>query len=365
MAITVLCPILPAFIKIGITDIDNVSDFTKFILWCLSENYSADVISEKISINAFVVQGEINYLLEIKYINEVGQLTETGKSFVKLCNAVNKCNNENNGKGYKVCVNAFTGEIIDYMPALCRKDIGNQKLSKRINLLLTRNVNYSNSQDFIIGKYNELIPDLNSERLSCYLELESKEPQFYTYTITELPKSECDFVKRPTDVVLVYDLLIYKLNFSLEHLIKFRPVIETLTKLQIFEYQTYEKDLLTEFAHKIIADYTYELEVNDALKKLEYSYNTLTEQLLCNAYYSKASLDVKKVKPKITVPYEHPKIQEILCLIMSTEDFPKRITVFKDSVNVIESRIDKKEIRIPFSNFKLLTEVQENEEITV
>lgn len=91
--INVYCPITSALIYVGSDRVDDLGQFTKFVLWAISNKYTINEISDAVSLGEIVVEDEVSYLSQIGFIldTESGfEITETGQriyfSYTSLIN---------------------------------------------------------------------------------------------------------------------------------------------------------------------------------------------------------------------------------------------------------------------------------------
>lgn len=111
--ISVFCPMNTVTIYVASERIDDLGQFTKFILWAISNRYSVEEISNTVALGNTVVEEEIAYLQRIGFVNNSGSkylISETGQKYLDLISSIENFNNMQ-AKAYLNCV---TGNISSF-----------------------------------------------------------------------------------------------------------------------------------------------------------------------------------------------------------------------------------------------------------
>lgn len=94
--ISVFCPMNTVTIYVASERIDDLGQFTKFILWAISNRYSVEEISNTVALGNTVVEEEIAYLQRIGFVNNSGSkylISETGQKYLDLISSIENFNN--------------------------------------------------------------------------------------------------------------------------------------------------------------------------------------------------------------------------------------------------------------------------------
>lgn len=238
--ISVYCPVKPVFVYVGSDRIDDLGQFTKFILWAISEKYSISEISDTVSLGDIVVEDEVSYLSRIGFIleSESGlEISETGQGYLDLIASVDSFNNLRS----KAHLNCFTGSVGSLNPAATLAPPENALLlPKEISLFIIQNRDYQPSQDFARSEYTEHFSHLRPEFLSSlyfYLYPDNTgEHLFQEYTLSNLPAINDQFSSSDgTMVILSRNVVCLHFTYEDDRLLQYRTVIDTLERLSIFD----------------------------------------------------------------------------------------------------------------------------------
>ena len=238
--ISVYCPITSVLIYVGSDRVDDLGQFTKFVLWAISNKYSISEISDAVSLGDIVVEDEVSYLSRIGFIldTETGfEITETGQGYLDLIAFVDKFNNLHS----KANLNCFTGGVGRPNPtatintpetAFC--------LPEKISRFIMQNRDYQPLQEFARSEYTDYFSHLRPEFLnSLYFYLypsDAGKPLFQEYILSTPPDINDKFLSSDgTMVTLLRDIVCLHFAYEDDRLLRYRTVIDTLERLSIFD----------------------------------------------------------------------------------------------------------------------------------
>lgn len=250
----IYCPVIRGKIHINSGMLDDIGQFTKFILWAIGNGYKLVEIDQIIELGEYVILEEVNYLCKIGFIIEgesTYSLSENGMTYLKLIETLDYINS------LELCINinCFTGEVqkyneLNYDKDALEEDV--QKLPEMISRQFFYNKNYANSREFIIQNYPELFQDLSEvHKDSIHIEIEcDKETKYVIYNLTEIPSADWDFSNEPTrgsTLLLKRSIQNFSYNISDERLENYKNVLSTLAMIEKFD-----KELLSSKSIDII-----------------------------------------------------------------------------------------------------------------
>ena len=93
--LALFCPVIKAKININSVMLDDIGQFTKFILWAIGKGYKLNEIDQIIELGEYVILEEIIYLCKIGFIiekNDTYSLSENGLSYLKLIDTIEYIN---------------------------------------------------------------------------------------------------------------------------------------------------------------------------------------------------------------------------------------------------------------------------------
>lgn len=238
--ISVYCPITSVLIYVGSDRLDDLGQFTKFVLWAISNKYSISEISDAVSLGDIVVEDEVSYLSQIGFIldTETGfEITETGQGYLDLITSVDEFNNLHS----KAHLNCFTGSVGSPNPtatisppetALC--------LPEKISRFIIQNRDYQPLQEFARSEYTDYFSHLRPEFLnSLYFYLypsDADKPLFQEYSLPTPPDINDKFLSSDgTMVTLSRNIACLYFAYEDDRLLRYRTVIDTLERLSIFD----------------------------------------------------------------------------------------------------------------------------------
>lgn len=339
--ISVFCPMNTVTIYVASERIDDLGQFTKFILWAISDRYSVEEISNTVALGNTVVEEEIAYIQRIGFVNNSGSkylISETGQKYLDLISSIENFNNMQ-AKAYLNCV---TGNISSFNSKIKTQIPENATiLPQLINKFIVQNRDYQPLQKFAIANFSKFFSHLRPEFINSlyfYLKHEKTEKKIYQeYVLTEIPPLTKHFNSSDKMIVNI-SREIKTIYFSYEdiRLERYRMVISILEKLKVFD-----QSLLSDTALKLI-EYA----------KKEKLVNSKSSPLYVDAATGTCLLEVpvqeelgQRKMPEIKLPSKSITPEEYVEYMFSTESVK-----YKQKQEKIESkRIVQK---IPFSLFK-------------
>lgn len=258
------CPVIKAKININSGMLDDIGQFTKFILWAIGKGYSLNEIDQVIELGEYLILEEVVYLCKIGFVidnNNSYSLTENGLTYLKLIDTVENVNT----LGISVHINCFTGEVQKFNEHYYNIDDINgkiQKLPEIVSKQFFYNKNYANSREFVFKNYTELFQDLNEvHKESIYIEIKiDKGTKYVIYELSEAPSVEFDYCNETiTGPALLFKRAIQKFsyNYKDERLENYRNVLSTLSMIKKFD-----KELLSLKSLNMILWENEEREIN-------------------------------------------------------------------------------------------------------
>lgn len=258
------CPVVKAKININSGMLDDIGQFTKFILWAIGKGYSLNEIDQVIELGEYMILEEIVYLCNIGFVidnNNSYSLTENGLTYIKLIDTIENVNT----LGISVHINCFTGEVQKFNEHYYNIDGINgkiQKLPEIVSKQFFYNKNYANSREFVFENFTELFQDLNEiHKESINIELKiDKGTKYVIYELSEVPSVEFDYSNEAiTGPALLFKRAIQKFSYSYkdERLENYRNVLPTLSMMKKFD-----KELLSPKSFDLILWENEEREIN-------------------------------------------------------------------------------------------------------
>ncbi|MGC7872082.1 hypothetical protein ACPUYX_11200 [Desulfosporosinus sp. SYSU MS00001] len=258
------CPVLKAKININCATLDDVGQFTKFILWAIGNGYNLSEIDRVIELGEYVVLEEVIYLCKIGFVienNNTYSLSENGVTYLRLIDTLENVNSLD----ILVHINCFTGEVQKFNEHNYDKNSLNEEIQKLPEIVSRKfffNKNYANSREFLFENYSELFQDLSeTHKESIYIEIESdKETKYIIYELNQVPSADFDYSNEtiigPT---LLFKRPIKKFSYSMkdERLENYRNVLSTLAMLEKFD-----EELLSYKSHNLILMEDEEKKIN-------------------------------------------------------------------------------------------------------
>lgn len=341
-AVEVYCPVCEAAVHIKSSIIDDVGQFTKFILWCLGKGYTIEEIDDVIEIGENVISEELTYLCGIGFVKEDNgnfSLNEKGRYFLYLMEIIEIFN----ASKLMVNINCTTGKIQrlnnNNIDTSCLKK-GFQKFPSLVSWQLFYNKNYGNSKDFVIENYNKFFEHLTDTQIeSLYVELEIKrEPKFVKYRLDDvLPINEKYSLENMDDINVVIEQPVERIRYNIidTRLDKHRHLIPSLL------------DQKKENKKNLSFDSIRILNLVDEEKKLNSKNNAVyVDSLNGKVFPSFDNKEIEYAKIKIKLPKDEYQVsdQDIEAALNLKMNYLKASKASTDEI--IISRF------IPFSVFK-------------
>ncbi|MDR3154589.1 MAG: hypothetical protein LBW85_10065 [Deltaproteobacteria bacterium] len=242
-AIELYCPVQEVKITVGSKLLDDMGQFSKFILSAAGEGHTAKEVSETIEIKEYVVNDEMNYLRSIGFIQDGSDgkqlISESGKSYLNLI----ACVSGFNGKEVKAQLNCYTGMITELNPRRKRELNANDTvLPSQVNRYLVHNRNFENSKDYVISAYEGDFRGLNkTQEDSIYVNVEVEDTRtvdhvkYVLETLPELADREGDPHPKHHVICLERELNEYRRVYRNASLEAYRNVLPTLRNVLDFD----------------------------------------------------------------------------------------------------------------------------------
>lgn len=153
----VYCPIMEATLTINSTLLEQMSEFTQFLLYSIGEGYSINEIIEVVDLGRYIVEEEIEYLFKIGLVyieDEKYYLSEKGKEYYDVIKIIENIKEDD----LKVHINCFNGQIMSPSEnTKLNKDLedGEEKLRVKVVKELYQNKDFSNSREYVFEKLGE------------------------------------------------------------------------------------------------------------------------------------------------------------------------------------------------------------------
>lgn len=224
--------------------LDDIGDFTRYMIWAIGNNYTEQLIKATIQLDEIVVEEALCDLERWKFAKrgeEEGrwELTAGGKEYFELIRCMEKL--ENKEAGFDCCVELCHGqvelaarpvEVVDEVPQ------GAFQLESKIVDFFLLNDNYENSLQIVQEKLKEegLLEQQYMGSLYTTLKLEKKTK----YRRYKTPPYDLNAVENTVDkgdfrfAVPIAYLEYRRYCVALD---EYRTVLDTLEKLRIFEQQ--------------------------------------------------------------------------------------------------------------------------------
>jgi len=326
MDISFACPVTRVKLSIGSEILDSAGAFTKFIISTVAEDYSVSKIDTIIDLGETIIEEELEYLKIIGFVkpkdlpDNAGfeniqntnnyDLTEKGKDFYKLLSAVENFNETEK----QVFIEHISGQIVDTKPisADC-KNLPKIEMQSYIQKKLFYNKNYANSKEIVLDCLSdEELSDEKKESIYTILEFNIAENDFFCFSISEEDLKNYHNTRNENKMI-VFERDLFKIEYTLsdERLVNYRNVIDTLFKINKFDYE-----LLSQKAIDLLECYENEQNKNKNVKPVYY--DNFTGELLSGNNFAPPYGDAKLrvILPEITdfAPFSVEQIVESLVI---------------------------------------------------
>ncbi|MNB92464.1 hypothetical protein D3C75_395680 [compost metagenome] len=268
----IYCPVNKARISLYSDMLDDMGQFTKFILWSIGKGYSLEKIDEVIELGEYLIREELLYLCKIGFLVEENDqyiLSENGKSYLSLMNVIETINRSD----IQVEINYYTGQVSAanrrcFDSSRLDKDI--PKLPKRVSRHFFYNKNFANAKELIMNEYADCFTELSErQKESLYVILDcDKETSYVQYSLADAdaPSMVYEMDKwnsNDASILLKRTVYCHKFAYVDHRLDRYRNVLSTLRSLSNFE-----KDLLSPHSYDIMLLENEEKRINEALAPL-------------------------------------------------------------------------------------------------
>ncbi len=264
-SITVYCPMKKAKVVVESSNLDEMDEFTKYLIYTLGAEYDIQDISSIIELSEYIVRQEVNYLTKSGLVeSEEGRyfLTELGESYYRLICFVKEYENEIKG-----VVNCYNGIISsDNVELIEASYLDNcSKLKSKIIPELYLNKNVSNSKEFLLSALSSEIQQHLEEKEveKLYAEVKLENGSYFRKVNIDSACSitEDDQFDKCDNIVLEHRILVFKLRMKMKKLNNYRTVLRTLELLNNFD-----SSLLSDVANRLLLDQEVEKSINENQK---------------------------------------------------------------------------------------------------
>lgn len=342
--IKVYCPIMKAVLYINSTLIEQIGEFTQFILYSLGKGVNIDDINNTIELGEYLIREETFHLQKWGLIesNERGYvLTELGKSYFKIIEFVEYINNSI----IEVQINCFNGIIMEDDGVIVNEDLCEhniQKLKVDIVKELYQNKNYGNSKQFFIDKFKfdiyEKFKLSENEIDSINISLNYEKGSLYKLLyLDEIDTIDMFFDREDNedevDISLVRQIIKLKIKIENNHLEKYRYTLETLRNINIFD-----NELLSQKAKDIIDIWQQEKLLQKNLNDV--FFDSVTKQLTTNFVPNSSNYKLYKLNIPRLYNVDELDYLELENLLNLDENY--QIQFEEDSVSFFYNHVDSK-----------------------
>lgn len=274
MNMRVYCPVMKAILSINSTLIEQMGEFTQFVLYAIGRGFSVEDIDDTIELGEYLVREEIFHLEKWGLVVECGgniKLTDLGERYFKSIELVDYINSS----CIQVQINCFNGFIMDYKGSLISRDLCEDKIQKlNINIVreLYQNKNCSNSREYFNENFEEIMVKKfklshdDIDTINVHLNYDSE----ILYKMMFVDLGDLDDNKN-IDITLVRKEIKLKVDIENRNLGKYRYTADTLMKIGLFD-----DELLSQKSKDIIEMWKEERAVQNNLCDVYFDTATCT-----------------------------------------------------------------------------------------
>lgn len=309
------CPVMDVTLTIGSELLDQMGEFTRYILYLIGQGYTIEDINEIIELGEFIIHEEVDYIDKIGLIqqSEYGYiLTEIGQKYFNLLFVLDELNKQ----GIKAQLNCFNGYIYDSdWNTLTYKECDDNYLKLRVKIIkeLYQNRNPANSKEYILNKFSNMIKanlkedeieklyvSLSYERSDKYKEIFIKEASSIKENQSELEEA---------DIIIVHNVIPFKIRAEFLELQEYRNVLSTLKNLKLFDFE-----LISQKASNLLELEDEEKFINSINNQKIYYYDELTSEIteeIAQTFFAKEISTIRDINAKGDFKLSQEKLQEI------------------------------------------------------
>lgn len=247
--------------------LDDLGEFTRFVIWAIGSGYSEEKIKEIIMLDEVIVDDALEELEKWKFAKKEKswELTNAGQEYFALI----KCMDRLEQRNFFGCIELFTGQIeldVEKETLFEKNKLPPEAICLEVKVaqVLFQNDNYENSLELIKKKLqeSELLEKKYMSSLYTTLKFPGKEIKYRKYTLNSYSAID-DMSMLRTHNSFMVAIPIVKLTYKKKYqaLDPYRSVLETLKQLKLYEQSLpYIQKLLTTTAIEIVNAYEKELE---------------------------------------------------------------------------------------------------------
>ncbi|WP_294185076.1 hypothetical protein [uncultured Clostridium sp.] len=353
--LNVYCPIMKAELYVNSTLIEQMGEFTQFILYSLGKGFNINDINKTIELDEYLIREEVFHLEKWGLVENnkcIYILTELGKSYFRVIEFVEYINN----LSIEVQINCFNGDIMEDDGVIVSEDLCDDNIQKlRVDIVkeLYQNKNCGNSKEFFVDRFESDIYEkfnLSEDEIeSINVSLNYQKGNLYKLLyIDELDTidmilnredGEREGANGEVDISIVRQVVKLKISIENQQLEKYRYTLDTLKNINIFD-----SDLLSIKAKNIIEIWKEEQMLQNNLDNV--FFDTATKQLITG--FVPNSSNFKLYKLNIPRFYDISELNyiELKKILNLSEDY--KVNFIEETAlsfyNHINSKYLKKEI---------------------
>lgn len=262
--VTIFFPALVGSVKIKCGLLDNLNQFSRFILWATCNGFAEERIIDTVDLGIYAVKDEMKYLQKIGFLDKSLRPTPQGDKFYSLITGIEDFND----RGIRIIINTFTGEVGPYEDGSIRENAApeNTLPSRFGNSIISRD-NYAP----LVALFNKShadglqIPDEYMEEIVPYIVIdESDRPLGIPYEYHPSESMDTPLLE------LTYDKPVWRFSLRDTSLDYYRHSLGSLAAIRDLDAR-----LLSGFALGL-------LERHENEKTLNSTYGTMTVDLFRN-----------------------------------------------------------------------------------
>lgn len=330
------CPIMKATLSINSTLLEQMSEFTQFVLYSIGRNKAISDIVEIVDLGSYIVEEEIEFLRKIGLIcieDEAYQLSDKGMEYFDVIKIIENIEEDD----LKVHINCFNGRIMSPVDDITLKkdlDVSDEKLRVKIVKELYQNKDYANSREYVFNKLGEIFEDndninldniyitIDYERGDIYVPVDIPEVSSINYKISEdeyLKESapvhdEDDFIN---DIQLKRDILELNVEVDYAELEPYKNTLSTLHNLMNFD-----PELLSKKSEDLIKLWKTQQSIN-----MNIYLDTATNEILTKLHYTSGSSELQTLSVNRQYTEDDVDLYVLEQLIIDKEWYRRDVTV--------------------------------------
>ena len=251
-------PVYKAAILCHSEMLDNLNDFTKFVLWNIGKKKTVKRVNDTIMLGETIIEEEINYMQKSGLLNSLDymQLTELGKEYFSLM----ECFDVLGKDGFPCVIELVKGKLVlgEDIKLYAKEDLPENSVLCEKNTLdiLMGNDNYENSLELAREQIirNELLEKQYIDNIYTTLKIDKSDKlkDFYAKCIIK-ENGPMQEYKKDVYTTLGIPIGIYTYKKYYTDIDQYRTVLPTLKQIK-----NYDERLLSNSGIKMVEDYEKE-----------------------------------------------------------------------------------------------------------